>query len=269
MRFSGSLAAVVSTAILGWAARAEADERKFNYSYEAKTLPKGTWEFEQWATLKMEKESGDFNRLELREEFEVGLTDRLTTSLYINTAYQATRNVPGLDNEHTFGFESISSEWKYKLTDPTADPVGFLLYGELLMSPDEYELEGKLVFSKHIGWLTLAYNFIYEAELEREEGRSPEWTWAHVISNTLGASADLSFLPGTSVGVEARSEAHFERKLTGEHNSAYYVGPNVHYAAATWWATLSFLTQINVHGLEFSEEGNTKYEVRLMFGVNF
>ena len=42
------------------------DERKFNYSYEAKTLPKGSWEFEQWATLKMEKESGDYRRMLLQ-----------------------------------------------------------------------------------------------------------------------------------------------------------------------------------------------------------
>jgi hypothetical protein len=269
MRLSTWSGGAVAAAVLGWASVAGADERKFNYSYEAKTLPQGTWEFEQWATLKMDKDAGDYHRLELREEFETGLTDLLTTSLYLNTVYQATRGVPGLTNEHSFGFASISSEWKYKLSDPAADLVGFLLYAELLASNDDYEIEWKLVFSKQVGPLTFAYNFIYEWELERKAAPSPEWHWAHVVQNTAGVSLDLPFLQGTSVGVEARSEAHFERSLSGHHNSAYYAGPNVHYAASSWWATLSFLTQIDVHGLEFSEVGNTKVELRLMFGVNF
>lgn len=262
-------AAAVAAGILSQAAQARADERKFNYSYEAKTLPQGTWEFEQWATLKMEKDTGDYHRLELREEFETGLTDRLTTSVYLNTVYQATREVAGLSNEHSFGFDSVSSEWKYKLSDPAADLVGFLVYGELLLSNDDYELETKLVFSKHLGPFTFAYNFIFEWELERSAASNLEWHWAEVVQNTAGVSYDLPFLPRASVGAEARSEAHFERSLAGAHNSAYYAGPNLHYTGGTWWATLSYLRQVNVHGLEFSEVGNTKGEVRLMFGVNF
>jgi len=267
MRFLG-MGVVAAFAVLACASVARADERKFNYSYEAKTLSQGGFEFEQWATLKTEKDAGDFNRLELREEFEFGLTDRLTTAAYLNMTYQAIRNVPGLENEHSFGFESVSSEWKFKVTDPSADLVGLLLYGELALSNDEYEFELKLVLSKHLGPVTLAYNFIYEWELGREAGASPEWRWAHVIQNTAGVSLDLPFLQGTSVGVEARSEAHFERSLGGEHNSAYWVGPNVHYATTAWWATLSFLRQINVAGLDFRET-YTKYEFRLIVGINF
>src|SRR5438876_99315 len=140
MRFAG-MAVVAAFAVLACASVAAADERKFNYSYEAKTLPKGSFEFEQWATLKMEKEAGDFNRLDLREEFEFGLTDRLNASAYLNFQYQAVRSVPGLSNDHFFKFESFSSEWKYKLTDPSTDLVGVLLYGELTLANEEYETE--------------------------------------------------------------------------------------------------------------------------------
>src|SRR5262245_27406456 len=267
MRFLG-MGGVAAAVVLACASVAQADERKFNYSYEAKTLPKGGFEFEQWATLKMEKDAGDYNRLELREEFEFGLTDRLTTSAYLNFRYQAVRNVPGETDEHFFKFDSVSSEWKFKVTDPTADPIGFLLYGELLMAPDEYEFEFKLVFSKHIGPFTFAYNFIFEWELEQTFGNS-EWQWANVIQNTAGISYDLPFLPGASIGVEAVSEAHFERSLGGAHNSAYWVGPNAHLATGAWWATISFLTQLNVNGLDFSEGSYTKYELRIIVGINF
>lgn len=268
MRFSG-MAWVVAMAVFGWASQASADERKFTYSYEAKTLPKGMWEFEQWATLKMEKEAGDFNRLDLREEFEYGFTDRLTAAFYLNTRYQATRSVPGMDNEHLYGFESVSNAWRYKISDPSADLVGFALYGEVTANNEEYELEAKLLFSKHVGIFTFAYNFIYEAELEREAGGSPEWRWAHIVENTAGVSVQLPFLERVAVGAEARSEMHFERSLTGESNSAYYVGPNVHYASGGWWATLTFLRQLNVNGLDFSEDAYTKYEIRLIFGIVF
>ena len=268
MKRSSKVVAVVA-GVVAFGSLASADERKFNYSYEAKTLPKGTWEFEQWATLKMEKESGDYRRMLLREEFEVGLTDRLTTSFYLNTVYQATRDVPGMVNEHDYGFQSVSNEWKYKLTDPSLDLVGFLLYGELLASNDEYEIEAKLVFSKHVGPFTLAYNFVYEWELEREVGASPEWTWAHIVENTAGVSLDLPFLPAVAVGGEARSEMHFERSLSGPHNHAYYAGPNLHVSLGSWWATLSYLKQIRVNHLEFSEDDNTRGEVRLIVGVTF
>jgi len=268
MRFLGT-GSVVAAVVLGLASAAHADERKFNYSYEAKTLPEGGFEFEQWATLKMEKDAGDYNRLDLREEFEFGLTDRLTTSAYLNLRYQATRSVPGETNEHMFGFESVSSEWKFKVTDPTTDLVGFLLYGEITANNEEYEFEFKLVFSKHIGPVTIAYNFVFEWELEETNGNSV-WQWANVIENTIGVALDLPFLPGSSIGVEARSEAHFERSLGGEHNSAYWIGPNVHYATSSWWATLSFLTQLkDGQGFDFSEGSYTKYELRLIFGINF
>lgn len=268
MRSMG-IGCAVAAAVLVCASAAQADERKFNYSYEAKTLPKGGFEFEQWATLKMEKDAGDYHRLDLREEFEFGLTDRLTTAVYLNTRYQATRSVPGELNEHSFGFLSVSSEWKVKLSDPTADLVGLLLYAELALANEEYDLELKLVLSKSLGPITVAYNFVYEWELERAVGSSPEWRWAHIVQNTAGVSLDLPFLPGSAVGVEALSEAHFERSLSGVHNSAYWVGPNVHYATGAWWATLSFLRQINIGGLDFREGAYTKYELRLIFGVNF
>ena len=267
MRLLGTGIAAAAV-VMASASAAHADERKFNYSYEAKTLPQGGFEFEQWATLNLEKEAGSDSLLSLREEFEFGLTDRLTTSAYLNLKYLRAQGVPGEADENSFGFESVSSEWKYKVSDPTADLVGFLLYGELALSNDDYELELKLVFSKHLGPVTIAYNFIYEWELERASASS-RWHWADVIQNTVGVSLDLPFLPASSVGVEARSEAHFERSLGGPHTSAYWLGPNLHYATSTWWATLSFLTQLDIHGLQFSEPGYTKYELRLVFGINF
>src|SRR5579862_2378689 len=185
---------VGACAILGVMPAAEADDRKFTYSYEAKTLPKGSWELEQWATLQEGKEAGRWSTLLLRTELEYGLTDQLNGSIYLNSTYQANHDVPGENDAHDFGFESMSTEWKYKLTEPSVDPIGGLLYEELKFSNDQYEIETKLVLSKEVGPFTFAYNFVWEAVLSRSPAAasSPLWTWEHELSNTLGASFEMS-----------------------------------------------------------------------------
>ena len=64
------------------AGSASASERYFGYTYEPETLPKGAAEFEQWVTLRALRKDkvgqDNFNRWELREEFEYGVTDRDT-----------------------------------------------------------------------------------------------------------------------------------------------------------------------------------------------
>jgi hypothetical protein len=262
-----SIQAAVVLAVLGAAATAaRADDRKFTYSYEAKTLPTGTWEFEQWATLQTGKDAGTWNTLLLRDEIEYGITDRLNASIYLNTEYQANRGVPGIVNEHSFGFQSMSTEWKVKLTDPAADVLGSLLYGELAFSNDEYEIEAKIVLSKEIAGFTFAYNFIYEAELEREAAASPEWRWEHVVSNTLGVS--YAVLERLSIGLEAM-DVFRNMPIDGEKTHAYFAGPNVHYSSGAWWATFTVMKQISFNGLELSDSDNTKWQFRLIFGVNF
>ena len=75
----GSVCAVVLSGIaLTWA---RGDERFFTYSYEAASvLPKAGVEFEQWITLRSQrnKEVGqdNYNLWEFREELEYGVTDK-------------------------------------------------------------------------------------------------------------------------------------------------------------------------------------------------
>ncbi len=97
---------------------------------------------------------------------------------------------PGFPNEHSVGFDSMSTEWKYKLADPSADPVGLLLYEELAFSNTSYELETKLVLSKDAGPWTFAYNLVWGAVLKwtDDPAVSPQWHWEHEISNTVGIS---------------------------------------------------------------------------------
>ena len=51
---------------------ASAAERRFTYSYETTTSPKGEWEYEQWMTW---KHYDNKDRFDFRHEFEYGITD--------------------------------------------------------------------------------------------------------------------------------------------------------------------------------------------------
>jgi hypothetical protein len=248
---------------------AGADERKFTYSYEAKTLPSGVLEFEQWITFRTDKGEGDFLRIDLREEFEYGVTDRLTTALYLNLEYLDTDGVPGIGDEKEFEFEGVSSEWKYRLTDATS-PVGLLAYGEVGVGEDEFELEAKVVASRDFGPLTVAYNLALEVEWEKEEEPTGEKEWEREsqIAHSFGVSCRIG--SGVNVGLEGVARQNFEGSFAETENHSYFVGPNLHVATPGWWATLTVLKQVDIKensGLVLDDQ--EKYEVRLIFGIHF
>lgn len=261
---------VVAGCMMVLALPASADERKFTYSNEAKTLPAGSFEFEQWASLAARKESGTFRVWHFREEFEYGVTDRFNAAAYLNWEAKAIHDVPGLAEEKDARFAGISLEGKYKLTDASADPLGTLLYAEFSAEQGEYEIELKGVASKSWGDWTFAYNFIFETEwagdIDPATGRRA-WQHASVVENTAGVS--YSFLPMLAVGIEALARTpwddNFDRAQT-----AYFVGPNLHVAAGPLWGTLTFLRQVDPHGHNRLDlAGFEKYEVRLIVGINF
>lgn len=268
-RCPGSALAAAALA-LAFALPARADERKFTYSTEAKTLPKGNVEFEQWITLESGKESGTYHVWRLREELEYGVSDVFNISAYLNWESKDIQDVPGLDEEHDAKFAGASLEAKYKFADHATDPVGVLLYTELTFEQDEVELELKGVFSKSFGAFTLAYNFVFEVEWEGEiDPANGRRAWEHefLIENTAGAS--LHLLQSFAVGVEGLMRTPFESDFERE-NTAYFVGPNAHVVFGGFWATLTVLFQVGSGGeASLNLEQFEKYEVRLIAGFNF
>jgi hypothetical protein len=257
----GVLAAVLAAP----AARARADERVFTYSYEPKVLPKDALEFEQWATLRAGKEDGVFSRWDLRTEFEYGLLDQLTTALYLNfESLHIDRDEEQVDE---FEFKGLSSEWKWKFLDPTADPIGVLGYFEATTNFEDVELEEKLVLGKNIDRVVLAFNAICEQEWEFE---NEETETELAVEFTAGVA--FRFTDRFAVGVEAREVNVFPDMENLEH-AAVFLGPTLHYNTNRWWATLTFLPQ--VAGLRGDTEDGLnldefeRMEVRLIFGIHF
>lgn len=247
---------------------ARADERLFTYSYEAEVLPKKRWEFEQWFTQRYGKQSGDFARFDFREEIEYGLLDKLTTALYLNFKSEYASHVGDSDEtENKFEFDGFSSEWKYQILNPNKEFIGLLAYFETTYSGEELELEEKIILQKNLGEkIVLVANFITEEEWKFENDDSEK---EFALEFTSGASYKLN--KNWSVGVEVRNHNVFPDYETPEE-TAWFVGPNVHYGTSRWWATLTVLPQVGGHpdtkdGLELEE--HERIEVRLIAGINF
>src|SRR6187402_675980 len=132
-------------AFLSAASSAFATERHFTYNYESGVLAPGHVELEPWTTVRVGREDF-YSRIDNRLEFELGLSERLQSSLYLNTTATA-QDVTDADGitarQRSFELSGISSEWKFKLTDPVADAFGSALYLEGSYGNSEAELEGK------------------------------------------------------------------------------------------------------------------------------
>jgi len=242
-----------------------ADERFFTYSYEPKVLPREAFEFEQWTTLRAGKEDGVFSRWDLRSEFEYGLFDRLTTSLYLN--FKSLHIDRESEQKDEFKFEGLSSEWKFKLSDPTADALGSLLYGEVTTNFNKVELEQKLVLGKNIDRIVLAFNATAEQEWEFERDETEREL---VLEFTAGAAYRLT--DHFALGIELREKNVFPGMESLEH-AAFFAGPAIHFSRDQWWATLTFLPQIvalkGATGDSVNLDEFERAELRLIFGISF
>jgi hypothetical protein len=249
-----------------------ASQRRFTYTQESGVIARGQVELEPQTTLLTGKEDY-YTSFEQRIEFEIGLTSRLQTSLYLNL--HATTEMADSSLGTDAGFDGISSEWKLKLRDPVADPFGLGLYLELSAATGEVEVETKVILDKRAGnWLG-AFNASVE----------PEWEFIQKDgTNDVESNLELKYefdlagtyfvKPSTSVGIEVRNHNLHISSEDYDH-SVLFAGPVVSYSSEAWWATLTVMPQIAKLKGSAIDEGHslvtselTKLEVRMIFGVD-
>lgn len=253
-----------------------ADDRRFTYSYEPEVLPAGGMEFEQWVTLRTQRTSGgevkqgNYNLWELREEFEYGVTDNYSVSLYLNTSSESFRDysqTPPSDMS-SFRFDGISIENRYMVLNPANHVVGLTLYLEPRFSGSEAEIEEKIIFGQRHGDWKWAFNLSH----------ATEWTDnLHTVEGefeaSVGIARDLS--KHWSLGLELRDHNELPNYSQWE-NTALFVGPVISYHQERWWAALTVMPQVyganfqgnpdgNVH---FELEGHERVNVRLVFSIS-
>lgn len=232
------------------AACAFAGVRHFDFLYEAPTSAPGSVEMENWITWKRGSDPR-FDQIDIRHEFEFGVTDKFQLSLYV-----ADWNYHSPDNEG-FTLSDAAVEAIYNLSNPVIDPVGLSLYQEIRAGDRLVEWEAKVIAQKNYGRWIFAYNATLEAvwegaDLDEREG---EFTQA------IGASYEIS--PRLSVGVELLHEFVFPDWKDEENIRNVFVGPNVSYRRGNWFVTTGVLAQAT------NTSGEADFQWRTIFGVGF
>ena len=216
-------------------------DRLFTYTYQSNVLSKGQKELEIWNTLRSGR-NDYYSRFDNREEFEIGLGSRLQTAFYLNltsiTSSTDINSIKSLETEHEISF---SNEWKLKLMDPVADPLGLALYFEYGIGSSEYEVEGKLIIDKRISNLTIAANAVYELEYAPfVKDDHTDW------GKENPADFDLAFAWSVTSKFAVTLENTFKNVFAdGElEHSALYTGPGFSWVQNNFWMNFTILPQV-------------------------
>lgn len=252
-----------------------ATERYFTYTYEPEVFPQGAAEFEQWITWRAFRSNNvgqdNFNRWQFREEFEYGVTDNYSASLYPNTKAESFRDPMTGESESEFEFDGVSLENRYMVLNPAEHAVGLTLYFEPRYSGEEAEVEQKIILGQRHGNWKWGLNFVHATEWNFNEHETEG-----ELELDFGMTRQLN--KHWSFGVELRDHNELPEYEEWE-NSALFLGPVLTYTAENWWATLTVMPQVwganfgggsdpdGVSGLELEE--HERVNGRLIFGIGF
>lgn len=251
---------ILATIAIGLSMRcATAGESPFGWIYTADVAPPGTREFEQWVDVQTRQTQGDYTNVRLRSELEFGITSKYQTAVYLNSrSINAYRNQmdgttagPNTDIADSFNptsrykmrrVESVSWENIYQISNPLVDPIGMALYVEPSWGPRNKELEFKLILQKNFFDDRLIWATNFSTALENNK-RGSSVEKATEVDFLTGVS--YRFMNNWSAGLEARNHREFTGYGYGVANhSAWFFGPNLHYASKKWWLTAAWRAQM-------------------------
>lgn len=274
---------------------AHASEGTFGYVYTLDNTPKGNWEYEQKQTYRTGKARGHYHAVDLRNEFEYGITDNFQVAFYLNSLYIDQAGVPDVDDttifqptQKEFNIRGGSVEFIYRLLSPYKDGIGLGLYSEWEVSTmqrdhanDSIEraVEFRVILQKNFldDQLVTAFNVMAEPEWIRNNGLTT--TELYIEFN---AAASYRFTSNWFLGLEARNHMEYvQMNLGNQEHSAWFAGPTLHYGAQAWWATLTVLPQLTGWPRTLGDDANgdaisdrvatlaehERVEVRFMFGI--
>ena len=264
LRVAALLAAILTVLT---APHANAGEGTFGWIYTLDLQPKGQWEAEQRVQLNQNQAAGTYQLWQSRRELEYGVTDNFQLAGYVNASrvdakgnntsctggeascpytsgYLVNNNNGNSNPYNKTHYDGVSLEAIYRLTNPVTSPIGVGFYLEPTIGPTANELEARLLLQSNFldDKLVFAINLIAETSKER---------WTTDGSNGLESKLDTllgvsyRFAPKWSGGVEARQHNDFASwNFAQQTQSAWFVGPNLHYADKSWWTTVAYRRQL-------------------------
>ena len=239
----------------------KADTKYFGRSYTSYTLPANAMEFELWQTGRIGKGIGSYSRWQPRMEFEYGVTDRFTASMYLN--FNEVKSSGNSTPSKPLSLSTTSFEFRYRLTNPSeyfADPA---LYFELSYGGDKIEYEPKILLTKRFDKFISVMNI--NSEIERNiAGDETE----SAFELTMGIAYELN--KNFAVGLEFRNDRAYKDIYEKEENQASFVGPTISFQSDRFYLVINFLAQVGGspatnNNLELVS--HEKYEIRTILGI--
>ncbi len=239
----------------------KADKKPFARSYTSYTLPARALELELWQTGILGKADGNYSRWKPRLEFEYGITDRLTGSMYLN--FNEVKSSNNNFEPSPFSLSTTSFEFRYRLSNPDEWFVDPALYFEIGYGGDKVEYEPKILLTKRFNQFITVINFNSEIENNISESENES-----AFEFTAGIAYELStnFL----FGLEFRNDRNYKNIYSKELNQASYLGPTISFQTEQFYFVINFLAQISGSPATHTNLdliGHEKYEIRTILGV--
>ncbi|HUS00558.1 MAG TPA: hypothetical protein VMY77_02460 [Chitinophagaceae bacterium] len=249
-----------------------AQDRYFARTYTSHVLPKGAIDLEFWHTSRLGRANQFFHAQDQRMEVEFGLGRNVLTAFYFNHFQnRVSTGLNGTATSHQIGF---SNEWKFKLSDPSANKIGSALYFEAgIKGGDEVELETKIILDKYVGKSLFAFNGVaeFEKEFEWENGSVESEGWSTPIEFDLAYMYNVK--PTFGLGLEIVNKNDIA-KGKGWKNSIFYAGPTVNFRSGKWFVIVNYLPQLgNIHKTIYSPgnkvlDDHERAEARILLGIS-
>lgn len=271
---------------------AHAGEAVFGYVYTTDLLPQGKSELEQWITDRKDQAHGSYNSFNFSTEYEYGVSDNFQLGTYLNYTYmEANGNsvrgkTEGIDLSAKHNPDSpftgahvdgVSMEFLWRVLSPYKDPIGLAFYVEPEYGHRERGIELRAIVQKNYmdDRLVLAGNFWIEPEKERSSNLvdpyapddKPDGSFSRATYAEIDLGASYRFASNWSAGWEVRNHNEFRGYSLAHVNqdhTAFFTGPNIHYARQRWFATLSVLRQI--HAITYTPDQAHQMHDGLLFG---
>lgn len=235
-----------------------ADRRYFVNSYTPYLATEGSLELETHTIARTGLEGTSATGFNNRIEFEYGMTDKLTTAVYLNF-------VQAPEEDAASRFDGPSLELIYQLAEPGKLPLDPAAYLEVRANGTEVEVEPKLLLAKRIYRLVAVMNLVGEYEHINVSGAEDETEKAYEVTTGLSREIGRRF----AIGVEA---VYAQGLVDDAPDPArWLLGPTLNIQTPKvqmalgwhWQASGSPATSGNLNLADFPRS-----EVRLILGVN-
>jgi hypothetical protein len=272
-RRNSRAALAASLLALTYAGAASANPRPLPFTYPNEQLVTGATELEQFIDFTTAKASDvtsgkdvPYGQFQFQTEFEHGITDRLELGLYVMYAPSTPTDFAPNSTPRPLEGNGMKQRLRFKLADTGVWPIDVAVYGELVESEREVEIEGKLILQRRLGIARIMANVTGEQEFYYNGEKE------FVFDPSAGVTFEAT--PAIQPGIEWWMRAEFSEEGENEKNapgSQQYVGPALMLQMGSLWWTNGFYMRVSNwnDNINPPHQGFGKLWIRSVIGFGF